>query len=59
WVPRKNLEESYIVLGDRAWLPFVRAHRCIGGKEQDVMDYSLTKFYRAAEQHLREFQAKG
>jgi len=59
WVPRKNMEESYIVLGSRAWLPFLRARRCIGGTEQDVMDYSLTKFYRAAEQHLRDVQAKG
>ncbi|HLL51952.1 MAG TPA: hypothetical protein VK447_00315, partial [Myxococcaceae bacterium] len=59
WVVRKAVEESYVVVGERAWLPFLRAQHCIGGTEQSVMDYSLTKFYRAAEQHLREFQAKG
>jgi len=59
WVLRKNLEESYVVVGERAWLPFLRARHCIGGTAQGVMDFSLTKFYRAVEQHLREVQAKG
>jgi hypothetical protein len=27
WVPRRNLEETQVVVGDRAWLPFVRARR--------------------------------
>ena len=59
WVPRKKLDEAYVALGDRAWLPFLRARRCLGETRQAVVDYSLTKFYRAAEQHLRQVQAKG
>jgi hypothetical protein len=58
WVPRKNLDEAYVVLGDRAWLPFLRARHGFGDR-QAVLDYSLTKFYREAERYLRALQAKG
>ena len=57
WVPRKNHDESYVVLGDRAWLPFLRARHAMRDK-QSVIDYSMTKFYREAERHIRALQHK-
>ena len=51
WVPRKNRDESYVVLGDRAWLPFLRTRRCMQDR-QSVIDYSLTKFYREVERYM-------
>lgn len=47
WVPRRNVDESQVVLGDRAWLPFLRARRYMQSK-QSALDYSLTQFYRVA-----------
>ena len=52
WVPRQNLEETQVVIGDRAWLPFVRARRYLQSR-QSLLDYSLTKLYREAERHQR------
>ena len=48
WVPRRKLEESQMVIGGRAWLPFLRARRHVQSR-QAALDYSLTKFFRAAE----------
>ncbi|HLL52586.1 MAG TPA: hypothetical protein VK447_03510, partial [Myxococcaceae bacterium] len=56
WVPRRNLEETQVVVGDRAWLPFVRARRYLQTR-QSVLDYSLTKLYREAERHLRSLRS--
>jgi hypothetical protein len=50
WVPRKKLEEAQVVVGGRAWLPFVRAQRYMRSR-QSLLDYSLTQFYRVAERH--------
>jgi hypothetical protein len=50
WVPRRDIAQSQIVLGDRAWLPFQRARRYFESKEA-VLDHSLTKFYRVAAAH--------
>jgi len=52
WVPRRNLEEAQVVIGDRAWLPFVRVRRYLQSTAS-LLDYSLTKFYREAERHAR------
>lgn len=52
WVPRKNLYEAQVLVGDRVYLPFLRAKRYFQSKEA-LLDYSLTKFYRVAERHLR------
>jgi len=52
WVPRQNLDEAYVALGDRAWLPFLRARHFLQ-TQQSVLDYSLTKLYREAERHVR------
>ena len=52
WVPRKNRDESYVVLGDLAWLPFLRARHCLCS-QQSVIDSSVTKFYREAERYIQ------
>lgn len=50
WVPRKNLYETQVLVGNRVYLPFVRAQRCFQS-QQSILDYSLTKLYRVAERH--------
>jgi len=47
WVPRRNLDESQVVVGERAWLPFLRARHYLRTKES-ALDHSLTQFYRVA-----------
>jgi len=58
WVPRKKLDEAYVALGERAWMPFLRVRHCLGD-EQAVLSNSLIKFYREAERHVRALQAEG
>ncbi len=50
WIPRKKLEEAQVRVGQRVWLPFVRAHRYMRSR-QALLDYSLTQLYRVAERH--------
>jgi hypothetical protein len=50
WIPRKKLEEAQVRVGQRVWLPFVRAHRYLRSS-QSLLDYSLTQLYRVAERH--------
>ncbi|MBZ4422677.1 hypothetical protein [Myxococcus sp. RHSTA-1-4] len=50
WIPRKKLEEAQVRIGDRVWLPFLRAHRYTRSR-QALLDFSLSGLYRAAEQH--------
>ena len=52
WVPRRNLDEAYVALGDRAFLPFLRARHYLQS-EQSVLDYSMSQFFREAERHVR------
>jgi len=52
WVLRRSLEECYVVLGDRAWKPFLRARHCLRNRHT-VLDYSLTQFFREAERSLK------
>jgi hypothetical protein len=52
WLPRKKLEEAQVRVGNRVWLPFVRAHRYMRSR-QSLLDSSLTQLYRVAERHLR------
>jgi hypothetical protein len=47
WVPRRNLDESYVVLGDRAWLPLVRARHLLESEEA-ALNASLTQLYLTA-----------
>ena len=50
WIPRKKLEESQVRVGERVWLPFLRARRYMESR-QSLLDYSLTQLFREAERH--------
>jgi len=50
WIPRKKLEEAQVRVGQRVWLPFLRAHRYMRST-QALLDYSLTQLYRVAARH--------
>ena len=50
WIPRKKLEEAQVLVGDRVWLPFLRARRYMRST-QSLLDFSLTQLYRVAERH--------
>jgi len=50
WIPRKNLDESEVVVGKRAWLPFLRARRMLADRDS-VAKFSLNQLYRVAERH--------
>jgi hypothetical protein len=49
WVPRKKEEEAAVIVGDRAWLPFLRARHALQGPEAPL-DYSCSQFFRVAQQ---------
>jgi hypothetical protein len=52
WLPRQKLEESAVVVGDRAWLPFLRARHAL--QEQEApLDFSCSQFFRAAQRLAR------
>jgi hypothetical protein len=48
WVPRRKLEEASVIVGDRAWLPFLRAQHAINGLDAPL-DYSCTQLFRVAQ----------
>ncbi|WNG58053.1 aminotransferase class IV [Archangium gephyra] len=50
WIPRQKLEEAQVLVGNRVWLPFVRARHYMRSR-QALLDYSLTQFFRVAERH--------
>jgi hypothetical protein len=50
WIPRRKLEEAQVRVGNRVWLPFLRAHRYMRSR-QSLLDYSLTQLFRVAERH--------
>jgi hypothetical protein len=50
WIPRKKLEEAQVRVGERVWLPFVRAYKYLRSC-QSLVDFSLTQLYRVAERH--------
>jgi hypothetical protein len=50
WLPRKKLAEAQVRVGQRVWLPFVRAHRYMRSR-QALLDYSLTQLFREAQRH--------
>jgi hypothetical protein len=50
WIPRQKLEEAQVLVGNRVWLPFVRARSYMRSR-QSLLDYSLTSLYRVAERH--------
>jgi hypothetical protein len=51
WIARRKMGEAQVLVGDRVWLPFVRAHRYLRSS-QSLLDYSLTQLYREAQRHL-------
>ncbi|MDY7230477.1 hypothetical protein [Hyalangium rubrum] len=55
WVPRRKLEESAVIIGDRAWLPFLRARHALQSPES-ALDSSCSQFFRTA-QRLAKPQA--
>ncbi|HYO52109.1 hypothetical protein [Archangium sp.] len=50
WIPRKKLEEAQVLVGNRVWLPFVRAWRYMRSC-QSLLDSSLTQLYHVAKRH--------
>jgi hypothetical protein len=52
WVPRRKLEESAVVVGDRAWLPFLRARHALQGRDAPL-DSSCTQLFRLAQRLVR------
>ncbi|ATB39791.1 hypothetical protein CYFUS_005239 [Cystobacter fuscus] len=50
WIPRQKLQEAQVLVGDRVWLPFLRAQRSMTSR-QALLDYSLTLLFRSAERH--------
>ncbi|HZI12197.1 MAG TPA: hypothetical protein VE153_17570 [Myxococcus sp.] len=50
WLPRKKLEEAQVRVGNRVWLPFLRAHRYLRSR-QALLDFNLTHLFLAARQH--------
>ncbi len=47
WVPSSRLEDVQVVVGDRGWLPFLRARNYLRSR-QSLLDHSLTQFYFSA-----------
>ncbi len=47
WVPRRKLDEAAVTVGNRAWLPFLRARHHVQSR-QAALDFSLTHLYRQA-----------
>lgn len=50
WIPRRNVGQAQVRVGERVWLPMLRAHRYLRSR-QSLLDYSLTQLYREAERH--------
>ena len=48
WVPRNQVEEAAVIVGDRAWLPFLRARHALQGPEAPL-DHSCSQFFRVAQ----------
>ncbi|HYO71819.1 MAG TPA: hypothetical protein VEU33_37655 [Archangium sp.] len=58
WIARDKLLENQVLVGDRVWLPFLRAGYYLRSR-QSLLDYSLTQLYREAERHLSPECAEG
>ncbi|RKH45179.1 hypothetical protein [Corallococcus sicarius] len=50
WVLRQKLEESQVRVGQRVWLPFLRARRYMQSRHA-LLNYSLTQFFREVARH--------
>jgi len=56
WVLRNNLEECYVALGERAYLPFLRVQHYFQS-HQAMLDYSMTKYFCEAERYVNAYRA--
>ncbi len=57
WVPRRALLEAAVVVGDRAWLPFLRAHHLLrvpGNTLDKSLDFTLCQFFHQAARHASQ-----
>ncbi|HYH98544.1 hypothetical protein [Hyalangium sp.] len=52
WLPRKMLEEAAVVIGDKAWLPFLRARHALQNQEAPL-DFSCSQLFRLAQRLAR------
>ncbi|MBN1205698.1 MAG: hypothetical protein JXB05_12335 [Myxococcaceae bacterium] len=52
WLPRKKLEEAAVIIGDRAWLPFLRARHALQNQEAPL-DFSCSQLFRLAQRLAR------
>jgi len=50
WLPRQALLESQVLVGERVWLPFLRAHHALRSR-QSLLDSSLSGLFLAATRH--------
>jgi hypothetical protein len=51
WVPRRSLLEAAVVVGPRAWLPFLRAHHLLqvpGHTPSKPLDFTLSQLFHQA-----------
>jgi hypothetical protein len=51
WVPRRSLLEAAVVVGARAWLPFLRAHHLLQGPCNSLgksLDFTLCQLFHQA-----------
>ncbi|MBN1209485.1 MAG: hypothetical protein JXB05_31830 [Myxococcaceae bacterium] len=51
WVPRQNLLEAAVVVGPRAWLPFLRAHHLLQVPSNSLgksLDFTLCQLFHQA-----------
>ncbi|QSQ18594.1 hypothetical protein [Myxococcus landrumensis] len=46
----EKMEESQVRIGERAWLPFLRARRYMHSR-QSLLEYSLTQYFKEAERY--------
>jgi hypothetical protein len=46
------LEEAAVILGDRAWLPFLRARHALQN-QQAPLDFSCSQLFRTAQRLAR------
>lgn len=54
WLPRRDLAETAVVVGDRAWLPFLRARHALQSRDAPL-DFSCAQFFREAQRHTLTF----
>jgi hypothetical protein len=50
WISRDKLMENQVLVGDRVWLPFIRAWLYLRSR-QSLLDFSLTQLFREAARH--------